>query len=294
MFTLANWGCQQPSMNAGQETVTPFGGSPTVENTINVFTYKSPNDAVATIVAANYFLPQWKSLSVGDIIWGSGTDASFAVQVTAVSATTVTVVSMGLTTSIGTANIVDDAVTYAKLQDAVADNVLLGNPGGGAGAEYVEVPLGNGLSFAAGSLQLLPSYLNVVAVNMTAAQWNGMEAAPFQLLAAPGAGLMNVVEQVIIDLQFVSAQFANGGAVGLQYGATPALAGPAASSTEAAADFNAAAASTVFQLSGGLGTGAPVASAANAAITISNDTAPFITGDSTFTVYVAYRTVAVS
>ena len=50
-FTIANWAEVSVSLNQGQETVTPYGGSPTVLNAQNVFAYASPNDAVATIAA---------------------------------------------------------------------------------------------------------------------------------------------------------------------------------------------------------------------------------------------------
>ena len=127
-FTLANWSCVSASLAQGQETVNVYGVGNTVLNSPNLFTYGSPNDTVATIEAANYFLPQYASLDVGDLILGFGTDASFALQVTASSSTSVTVESMGLTTSIGTANIVNNAVTYAKIQQTSAGDVLIGNP----------------------------------------------------------------------------------------------------------------------------------------------------------------------
>src|SRR5690242_19289317 len=111
-FTISNWACISSSLNQGQETVTPFGGSPTVENAPNVFFYGSPGDTVATIIAADYFLPMYVDLSVGDWIFGIGTDGSFAVVVDAVSSTGVTVTSTGLTTAINTADIVNNAVTY--------------------------------------------------------------------------------------------------------------------------------------------------------------------------------------
>jgi hypothetical protein len=289
-FTLANWTCVSPSLNQGQETIVPFGGSSTVENAPNIFMYGSPNDTVATISASNYFLAQYASLCVGDWILGNGTDASFSLVVTAVSSTSVTTASTGLTTSIGTANIVNNAVTYAKIQQASAANVLLGNPTGGA-ANYSEVTLGNGLDFASTALELKPSYLNVVEVSLTAAQFNGMYATPVQVIAAPGANKINVVDKVVMNMTFVSAQYASGGVVGLQYGNTAHLAGPAASATEAASDYTGAAASTVFRFGGGLSTGAPISTCANTAIYISNATGAFTTGDSTFKCWVYYVTL---
>jgi hypothetical protein len=289
-YTNANWACASVSLNQGQETVTPYGGSPTVVNAPNLFMYGSPNDTAATIVAANYFLAEYKSLSVGDWIMGFGTDTSFAVQVTAVSSSSVTVATTGITTSIGTANIVNNAVTYAKIQQASAGNVLLGNPTGSA-ANYSEVTLGNGLDFASTALELKPSYLNVVEVSLTAAQFNGMYATPVQVIAAPGANKAIVVNHAVLNMSFVSAQYASGGAVGLQYGSTAHLAGAAASATEAATDFTGAAASTLFRFGAGLGTGAAVSSAANAAVYISNATGAFTTGDSTFKLWVWYEVI---
>jgi hypothetical protein len=86
---------------------------------------------------------------------------------------------------------------------------------------------------------------------------------------------------------FGAVQLANGGAVGLEYGNTAVLAGPLASATIAAAGFTGAAASSVMGALGAL----PVATTANTVNTgvfISNLTAPYINGDSTFRVYVNY------
>lgn len=290
MFTISNWACISSSLNQGQETITPFGGSSTVENAPNFFMYGSPNDTAATIEGANYFLPQYASLSVGDMIMGFGTDTSFLLQVTAVSSTSVTTETVGFSSSVGTANIINNAVTYAKMQQASAADVLLGNPTGGA-ANYQEVTLGNGLDFASTALELKPSYLNVVEVSLTAAQFNGMYATPVQVIAAPGANKAIIVNHAVLNMTFVSAQYAAGGAVGLQYGNSAHLAGTAASATEAATDFTGAAASTLFRFGGGLSTGAAISAAANAAVYISNATAAFTTGDSTFKLWVWYEVI---
>jgi hypothetical protein len=287
-FTDANWTCISASLNQGQETVTPFGGSPTVLNAPNQFSYGSPTDAVATIAAANYFLPQYASLSVGDWIFANGTDASEILIVTAVSSTSVTTAGFAASGTVNTANIVNNAVTYAKIQQASAADVLLGNPTGGA-ANYQEVTLGNGLDFASTALELKPSYLNVVEVSLTAAQWNGMYATPVQVVAAPGANKVVIINHVVLNMTYGTTQFSGGGAVGLQYGNTDHLGGIAASATEAATDFTGAAASTIFRFGGGLSTGAATSSAANTAVYISNASAAFTAGDSTFKAWVYYE-----
>jgi hypothetical protein len=127
-------------------------------------------------------------------------------------------------------------------------------------------------------------------VAMTAAQWNGMYATPFQLVAAPGANNIIMVDEITLGMTFVSANYASGGVVGAQYTNTIHGAGPAASTTEAAADFYAGA-STMFELHANVGTGAPFATAVNAGVFLSNLTGPFTTGDSTWLVDVYYRVV---
>ena len=175
-----------------------------------------------------------------------------------------------------------------------ATNNSLGDVASTAGSGFTA---GNFVSAAdtAGTIQdsgfNVSNVLQHVRVAMTAAQWNGMYATPFQLVAAPGANKINVVEQITLGMTFVSADYAAGGVVSAQYGATIHGAGPAASSTEAAADFFAAA-STMFRLGSGLGTGAPFSSTVNTAIYLSNLTGPFTTGDSTWIVDVYYRTIA--
>lgn len=292
-FTLANWACVSPSLNQGQETITPYGGSPTVENAPNIFMYGSPNDTAATIEASNYFLPQYASLCVGDWIMGFGTDTSFILQVTAVSSTSVTVETVGFSSSVGTANIINNAVTYAKFQQ-VAANSLVGNPTGSL-ANAEGITLGNALSFSGTTLQLNTSVINYVSVPITLAQWNGMYATPFQVLAAPGAGLMNTVDKMDVNFVYGSAALTAGGAVGLQYGNTAHLAGPAASGTEAASDYTSASANTMFHIGGGLGTGVATASCINTAIYISNATQAFATGTGgSFTANIWYKTISAS
>lgn len=291
-FTIANWACISGSLNQGQEIITPYGGSSTTENSLNIFTYGSPNDTAATIAGANYFLSQYVSLSVGDWIMGFGTDTSFIYQVTAVSSTSVTVESVSATSSVGTANIINNAVTYAKIQQTSAGSVLIGNPTGSA-ANVSEITLGNGLAFSGTSLQVANTNLRYISVPMTLAQFNGMYATPFQILAAPGSGLMNIIDSVAINMTYGSAALTAGGNVGLQYGNTAHLGGSTASATEAANDYITASANTMFRFGGGLSTGAVTSTAINTAIYISNATQAFATGTgASFVVDVWYKTVS--
>src|SRR5258706_2086745 len=149
-FTDANWACVSPSLNQGQETVTPFLGSPTVLNAQNLFAYGSPTDSVATIGGSNYFLPQYASLSVGDWILVNGSDASTILIIATVSSTSVTTAPFATSGTVDTANIVDNAVTYAKIQQA-NPQVLIGNWQGST-ADVGEIGLGQGLLFNGSTL----------------------------------------------------------------------------------------------------------------------------------------------
>lgn len=289
-FTIANWTCISASLNQGQETVDVYGVGNTVLNAQNVFAYDSPNDTVATIAGANYFLAQYASLSVGDWILVNGTDASEILVVVTSSSTGVTTAGFAASGTVNTANIVNNAVTYAKFQQVAADS-LVGNPTGSL-ANAEGITLGNGLSFSGTTLQLNTTYLQLATFSLTAAQFKGMYATPVSVLAAPGAGLMNIVDSVAINMTYGTTQYAAGGAVGLQYGNSAHLAGGAASATEAATDYTSAAANTMFRFGAGLGAGAVTSTSINTAIYISNATAAFTTGDSTFAGSIWYKTVS--
>lgn len=129
-------------------------------------------------------------------------------------------------------------------------------------------------------------------VVLTAAQILAMSVTPVNILPVAPSGLAYVLSRIWCVLTYGSAQFANGGVVGLEWAATAALAGPAASSTLAAATFNGYAASNCFDLTpDGTDT---LANIGGKGVWISNATAPFITGDSTLAVNVNYNVVQVS
>ncbi len=132
------------------------------------------------------------------------------------------------------------------------------------------------------------------SVAITAAEFNGMYAAPKLLVAAPGANKLIVIDRIELLMTFVSAAFAAGGVVGFQYDSTVHGAGVAASNTEAAADFFAAA-STAFVFNGNAGNTVgivPFTTSVNKGLYISNLTQAFTTGDSTFVCKIHYRIVA--
>jgi hypothetical protein len=157
---------------------------------------------------------------------------------------------------------------------------------------YSAAVAGNWLANVSGN----PNPLQFVSVPMTASQFNGMYAAPFPLIAAPGANKMLSVESMELIMTFGTVDYAAGGVVAAQYGNTVHGGGPLATNSEAAADFFAAA-STMFQFEGTNGNtvGAlPFSSCANAGLFLSNATQAFTTGDSTWVVKVYYRVISLT
>lgn len=149
--------------------------------------------------------------------------------------------------------------------------------------------INNAVTFA----KLDTSVLQSVTVALTAAQIKALYDTPVQIVAAPGAGKMIVIDGINWDITFVSAQYTAGGVLAAQYGNTVHGAGPAASATIAAATLNAVAAST--ELSQGAAALAVAKTAAsNVAVYLSNTVADFATGDSTVSLTVRYHVVTLT
>ncbi len=286
-FKDINWTCISSSLNQGQETITPFGGSPTLYNAPNIFIYGSDADAVATINASNYFLPEYASLSVGDWILVNGSDASEILIVATVSSTSVTTSGFGGGGPINTADLVDNAVTFAKMQE-IATHTLLGNPTGGT-TEVSEVTLGNGLEFNSTTLRVPLAQLQYTTVAITAAQFNGMYAAPKLLVAAGGANTLLVLDKVDLLMTFVSAAYAAGGVAAVQYDSTANGAGVIASTTLSAATFQAGV-STGFMFNTGV-VPQTFSTCVDKGLYLSNISGAFTTGDSTFVAHIWYKLI---
>lgn len=221
-----------------------------------MFTYKTTADTGATVSAANYFASEAYNLSAQDLIFCEASDGFLSLQVDAVDRTagTVDTVTTGLSGVIETADLVNNAVTMPKM----ADNML------------------QSTTTAVSSAQIL-----------------GMSATPVLLVAAPGAGLAHLIENVFYDFTWVAAQYVNGGAVAPEYGNAPLLAGVQAAEAIGGVAFAGLAADSLLKKLGVVSSGA-LTSVENQGLYLSNDTAPFITGDSTMSVIVYYKTVATS
>jgi len=236
-------------------------------------------DNIATISAANFFSSQAANLSVGDLIWLVATDlltGEFA-QVTVVNkitgAVSIAVFNAVLGAgSVGTANLANLAVTAAK----IANNTITD----------AQVAV-NGLT----SASLDKTTIQYVKVPVTAAQWNGMYAAPFLMIAAPAAGQMIVVKQAIVAMTFVATQYAAGGNVALQYDSTVNGGGLLATLVPIpAAVINAWAASSDVGIAGDDENGASANKVAKG-LYLSNDTAAFTTGNGTFNIHIWYEVI---
>jgi len=297
------------AFNSGAITLTDAS----VVNGPTVFTYASADDSAATIAAANYFNPESVifDLAVDDIIMGTGSDASFALVVATIDTTasprTITTVSMGLTGSVDTANIADGAITnvkvdaaaaiaFSKLEVMTSGNVLVGS----AGNVATEVTMSGDVTIVADgttaigagkvlSSMVSPLVMQYAAVAVSASAFNGAYATPLVLVAAGGADTLITLHRAELLMTYGAAQYANGGAVSIQYDSTANGAGVIASTTQAAADFFDAA-STANAFEGGV-VKQPFTTCVNKGLYLSNITGAFDTGDSDMVMHVWYSVI---
>lgn len=222
--------------------------------------YYTATDTGAQVAAAGYFNDFVENLRVGTVIYVRASDGNGFYSISAVTPN-VTVAALA-TIGVG-------GIGSAQFQAGAVDTAAIG--AAQVTSAKLEAPL--------------IRYANVV---ITAAQWNGMYAAPREILPAPGANLLYVVSHAILEVDYGGAQFAAGGVTALQYAATINGGGIKASSTLAAATVNAWAADNIAFLNGD-GTG--LATAVNKSICMSNATAAFTTGTSDINVHLWYSTV---
>ena len=222
--------------------------------------------------------------TAGKLISYPATGAKGSLQVVGVENTgdTVTTLSNDAMGQASTINIPDPANAIGQfLIGATATPFVSGNFPAASGTAGLMVDSGFGTN----------NILQYAEVDFTAAQWNGMYAAPVQLVAAPGANKIIVVDRVVLDMTFVAAQYANGGVVAAQYDSTVHGAGAPASATIAAATINGYAASTGIMVAGAMSSVA-FTNMVNKGLFLSNDTGAFTTGDGTWKVHVWYHIVA--
>lgn len=204
----------------------------------------------------------------------------------------------------GVANSGDYVVTISNASHAQATVYSIPDVGASTGQFLVKTSAlvdGNFVSASGTAGKTADSGYNVnnvllyASVAITAAEFNGMYAAPKLVVAAPGANNLIVVDRVELIMTYGSAAFAAGGVVGFQYDSTVHGAGVAASNTEAAADFFQTA-STTFAFNGNSGNTVglmPLSTTVNKGLYLSNLTQAFTTGTgSSFVCKIHYRIVA--
>lgn len=257
-------------------------------NVPRIYSYYSGTDAIATIVASAYFNNVADHLTIGDTIIMVGSDGSEMARVTAVSPNvTVAADPTPAPGSITNTEIAAGAaIAFSKLATLTSGNILVGSAGN---VPTSVVMSGDATIIASGAISLANTLLKYTTVAITAAQFNGMYATPTLLVAAPGANKLLVLERFELLMTYVSANYAAGGVVAVQYDSTANGAGVIASSTLAAATFQAAA-STGFAFNGGV-VAQTFSTCVNKGFYLSNITAAFTTGDSTFVAHIWYKII---
>lgn len=266
--------------------------------------YLTVGDNIAAVSTAGYFnndpgaLLQNTSFRINDLLYCACTDGIVELEITALTPNITTVAFAVPAGSVTNASVAANAaIAFSKLAALPSTDILVGSAGNVATAVALsgDATLSNTGALtiannAVNTAKLDPTTIQYIKVPMTAAQFNGMYGAPFQIIPAPAAGKQIIVRGAVLAMTFVAAQYAAGGAVALQYDSTVHGAGPLASSTLAAATVNAYAASSDVGLTGADTSGASSAKTAKG-IYLSNDTAAFTTGDGTWNIHVWYEVV---
>lgn len=132
--------------------------------------------------------------------------------------------------------------------------------------------------------------IQTVIVNLTAAQINGMAAAPVEIIPAV-AGKAIILDDMVFDLTGTATQFANGGVVNLQYKNTATGAGTTLHADIAATVVTGATGRVVTQRIAKDLSATASADIVGIGVFISNKTAAFITGTGTARVIARYHLV---
>lgn len=268
-------------------------------NVRRIYSYLNAGDTLATQEASNYFLSIYATLNVGDIIYLAGSDGYDTVRVTAVSSTTVTVATFA---AVPAGSITNNeisavaAIAFSKLATLASGNVLVGSAGGVPTSVAMS---GDATIIASGALTIAnnavtsakvsPLLLKYAAVSISAAEFNGMYAAPKLLLAAGGANTLHVLQQMQLLMTYGSAAYASGGTVAVQYDSTANGAGVIASTTLANTVFQPTV-STGFTFNKGV-VAETFSTCVNKGLYLSNITGAFTTGDSAMVAHLWYKTI---
>ena len=288
-----------------------------------IWSYGSSVDSLATIAASGYFDDVKFRIEDKDLVYVSGTDGAQFVKLSSSAGeepvtTTVWLPSDGGgEINLGTANqIAYYASTGTTISSVVSTprasfttastgeptwvpvtdgQIVIGSTAGSPAAASLTAGTGIGVTSASNAITIATSSAVPLAVTVpfTAAQWNAMYATPVQLVAAPGPGLCHIVISCAIFFNYGGTnQFANGGAVVLQWGTAANGAGNSPVNTMAATNFTGLADSLTMQTVIAKSNAAKV-NFDNLSLCLSNQTAAFTGGtNNTLNVVVSYYTVA--
>lgn len=263
----------------------------------NIWGYINLSDTLATIEASDYFGDETR-LALYDVIRATGSDGTAWLRVSAITPAVTVVVDTNAVSSLtdgrvwvgnasnaATAVLLSGDITITNTGVATIANLAVSAAKLAADAVTTAKILDGNVTSAKMS-SLLVKY---AAVAISAAEFNGMYAAPKLLVAAGGANTLHILHRVDLLMTYVSANYAAGGVAAVQYDSTVNGAGVIASTTLSAATFQAAA-STGFMFNTGV-VPQTFSTCVNKGLYLSNVTGAFTTGDSTFVAHVYYSTI---
>ena len=135
-----------------------------------------------------------------------------------------------------------------------------------------------------------PTLIKYLSVSLTAAQINGMAAAPVEIIPAV-SGKAIILDDFVFDLTGTATQFANGGVVNLQYKNTATGAGTTLHADIAAAVVTGATGRVITQRIAKDISATATVDITGVGVFISNKTAAFITGTGTAKCVVRYHLI---
>jgi len=140
----------------------------------------------------------------------------------------------------------------------------------------------SGLNATTGATSSLSDTIKTV-VNLTSANLLGMNAAPVVVIASPGAGYAINLKSCVAIFDSTVTAYANGGVIYLSYNNTTPITNNVAATFLTGGD-------KVFKLNS-LAAAGGTNMLVNTALTITNDTAPFITGTGVARLLIEYEIV---
>lgn len=284
-------------------TAVAMSGDATMANTgaLTIAAGAVTNAKVNAAAAIAY--SKLAALPSGDILVGSAGNVATAVAMsgdaTMANTGAITIAAGAITNAKVNAAA---AIDFSKLAALPSADILVGSAGNVATAVAMsgDATLSNAgaLTIGAGavtSAKLDPQTIQYIKVPMTAAQWNAMYGAPFQLIAPPGAGKAIIVRGIVMTMTFVSASYVAGGAVICQYDSTQVHGGgvnACGTGTIAAAAINGFGGSASWGLVGQVvAAGTANSNMLNLNVALSNASGAFTTGDGTWNIHCWYEIV---